>query len=121
MVVGIIAAAALCILILLYAMYKYRNRDEGSYHVDESRNYISNTSQSNGTVVKEKPPNAAKTSSKSKKNKDKEYYVWSLLSLVFTTGPSQRLDQLFKLFMTQKDESGDRKTNKKCIITNKQN
>ncbi|XP_041714999.2 neurexin-1a isoform X4 [Coregonus clupeaformis] len=75
MVVGIIAAAALCILILLYAMYKYRNRDEGSYHVDESRNYISNTSQSNGTVVKDKPPNAAKTSSKSKKNKDKEYYV----------------------------------------------
>jgi len=39
MVVGIVAAAALCILILLYAMYKYRNRDEGSYHVDESRNY----------------------------------------------------------------------------------
>ncbi|KAG8009211.1 Neurexin-1a-beta, partial [Nibea albiflora] len=32
MVVGIVAAAALCILILLYAMYKYRNRDEGSYH-----------------------------------------------------------------------------------------
>ena len=30
MVVGIVAAAALCILILLYAMYKYRNRDEGS-------------------------------------------------------------------------------------------
>ncbi|XP_034148213.1 neurexin-1a isoform X11 [Esox lucius] len=75
MVVGIVAAAALCILILLYAMYKYRNRDEGSYQVDESRNYISNTSQSNGAVVKEKPPNAAKTSAKSKKNKDKEYYV----------------------------------------------
>ncbi|XP_068580533.1 neurexin 1a isoform X15 [Cebidichthys violaceus] len=75
MVVGIVAAAALCILILLYAMYKYRNRDEGSYHVDESRNYISNSAQSNGTVVKEKPVNTAKTSSKSKKNKDKEYYV----------------------------------------------
>ncbi|KAI4813353.1 hypothetical protein KUCAC02_024682, partial [Chaenocephalus aceratus] len=51
MVVGIVAAAALCILILLYAMYKYRNRDE------------------------EKPVNTAKTSNKSKKNKDKEYYV----------------------------------------------
>lgn len=76
MVVGIVAAAALCILILLYAMYKYRNRDEGSYHVDESRNYISNSAQSNGTVVKEKPVNTAKTSSKNKKNKDKEYYVW---------------------------------------------
>ncbi|XP_029110229.1 neurexin 1a isoform X11 [Scleropages formosus] len=75
MVVGIVAAAALCILILLYAMYKYRNRDEGSYHVDESRNYISNSAQSNGTVVKEKPANSAKSSSKNKKNKDKEYYV----------------------------------------------
>ncbi|XP_075933194.1 neurexin-1a-beta isoform X6 [Anarhichas minor] len=75
MVVGIVAAAALCILILLYAMYKYRNRDEGSYHVDESRNYISNSAQSNGSIVKEKPVNTAKTSSKSKKNKDKEYYV----------------------------------------------
>uniref|UniRef100_A0A1A7YP69 Neurexin-1a n=1 Tax=Iconisemion striatum TaxID=60296 RepID=A0A1A7YP69_9TELE len=75
MVVGIVAAAALCILILLYAMYKYRNRDEGSYHVDESRNYISNSAQSNGTVVKEKPVNNVKTSNKSKKNKDKEYYV----------------------------------------------
>uniref|UniRef100_A0A8D3A5D7 Neurexin 1 n=1 Tax=Scophthalmus maximus TaxID=52904 RepID=A0A8D3A5D7_SCOMX len=75
MVVGIVAAAALCILILLYAMYKYRNRDEGSYHVDESRNYISNSAQSNGTVVKEKPVNTAKTTGKNKKNKDKEYYV----------------------------------------------
>ncbi|XP_072491699.1 neurexin-1 isoform X10 [Notamacropus eugenii] len=75
MVVGIVAAAALCILILLYAMYKYRNRDEGSYHVDESRNYISNSAQSNGAVVKEKQPNSAKSSNKSKKNKDKEYYV----------------------------------------------
>ncbi|XP_062375094.1 neurexin-1a-like isoform X11 [Sardina pilchardus] len=75
MVVGIVAAAALCILILLYAMYKYRNRDEGSYSVDESRNYISNSAQSNGTVVKEKPVNATKSSGKGKKNKDKEYYV----------------------------------------------
>ncbi|KAM6435117.1 neurexin-2-beta isoform 16-T16 [Liasis olivaceus] len=75
MVVGIVAAAALCILILLYAMYKYRNRDEGSYQVDQSRNYISNSAQSNGTVVKEKPATAPKTASKSKKNKDKEYYV----------------------------------------------
>lgn len=77
MVVGIVAAAALCILILLYAMYKYRNRDEGSYHVDESRNYISNSAQSNGAVIKEKQPSSAKSSNKNKKNKDKEYYVWS--------------------------------------------
>uniref|UniRef100_A0A8C1GQR2 Neurexin 1 n=1 Tax=Cyprinus carpio TaxID=7962 RepID=A0A8C1GQR2_CYPCA len=75
MVVGIVAAAALCILILLYAMYKYRNRDEGSYHVDESRNYISNSAtQPNGAAVKEKPIGVPKNK-KDKKNKDKEYYV----------------------------------------------
>ncbi|XP_048061915.1 neurexin-1a isoform X3 [Megalobrama amblycephala] len=75
MVVGIVVAAALCILILLYAMYKYRNRDEGSYHVDESRNYICNSAQSNGSVVKEKPMDGTSCVSKSKKNKNKEYYV----------------------------------------------
>ncbi|XP_023821624.1 neurexin-2 isoform X6 [Oryzias latipes] len=76
MVVGIVAAAALCILILLYAMYKYRNRDEGSYQVDQSRNYISNSAtQSNGALVKEKQPSTTKTVTKNKKNKDKEYYV----------------------------------------------
>nr|XP_033807905.1 neurexin 3 [Geotrypetes seraphini] len=74
MVVGIVAAAALCILILLYAMYKYRNRDEGSYQVDETRNYISNSAQSNGTLVKEKQQ-GAKGGHKKPKNKDKEYYV----------------------------------------------
>ncbi|XP_052041276.1 neurexin 3 isoform X11 [Apodemus sylvaticus] len=74
MVVGIVAAAALCILILLYAMYKYRNRDEGSYQVDETRNYISNSAQSNGTLLKEKQA-SSKSGHKKQKNKDKEYYV----------------------------------------------
>ncbi|KPP72484.1 neurexin-3-beta-like [Scleropages formosus] len=74
MVVGIVSAAALCILILLYAMYKYRNRDEGSYQVDETRNYISNSAQTNGTVVKDKQQ-GAKSASKKPKDKDKEYYV----------------------------------------------
>ncbi|XP_070843185.1 neurexin 3b isoform X6 [Chaetodon trifascialis] len=78
MVVGIVSAAALCILILLYAMYKYRNRDEGSYQVDETRNYISNSAQTNGTVVKDKTPSGSakgSASSKRPKDKDKEYYV----------------------------------------------
>ncbi|XP_065405227.1 neurexin 3 isoform X14 [Macaca fascicularis] len=74
MVVGIVAAAALCILILLYAMYKYRNRDEGSYQVDETRNYISNSAQSNGTLMKEKQQ-SSKSGHKKQKNKDREYYV----------------------------------------------
>ncbi|XP_056152332.1 neurexin 3a [Lampris incognitus] len=75
MVVGIVAAAALCILILLYAMYKYRNRDEGSYQVDESRNYITNSAvQSNGAIMKDKQQSLI-GSHKKQKNKDKEYYV----------------------------------------------
>ncbi|XP_063058329.1 neurexin 2a [Engraulis encrasicolus] len=83
MVVGIVAAAALCILILLYAMYKYRNRDEGSYQVDQGRNFMGNpAADSNGSVVKEKTTGGGTTAAvaktgtgKSKKNKDKEYYV----------------------------------------------
>ncbi|XP_048035400.1 neurexin-3b isoform X13 [Megalobrama amblycephala] len=75
MVVGIVSAAALCILILLYAMYKYRNRDEGSYQVDETRNYISNSAQNNGTVVKDKQSSTKSASNKRPKDKDKEYYV----------------------------------------------
>ncbi|OXB77140.1 UNVERIFIED_CONTAM: hypothetical protein H355_007787, partial [Colinus virginianus] len=96
MVVGIVAAAALCILILLYAMYKYRNRDEGSYHVDQSRRYIgaagppsNDPSAAAAAVVasaaavppsaagtpKEKAPgNPPKAPGKARRNKDKEYY-----------------------------------------------
>ncbi|XP_077402058.1 neurexin-2-beta isoform X8 [Vanacampus margaritifer] len=79
MVVGIVAAAALCILILLYAMYKYRNRDEGSYQTDQGHNFANNFAvEGNGAVVKDKSTataSAAKAITKGKKNKDKEYYV----------------------------------------------
>lgn len=79
MVVGIVAAAALCILILLYAMYKYRNRDEGSYQTDQGHNFANNsTVEGNGAVVKDKSTataSVAKAITRGKKNKDKEYYV----------------------------------------------
>ncbi|XP_054899546.1 neurexin 2a isoform X5 [Poeciliopsis prolifica] len=79
MVVGIVAAAALCILILLYAMYKYRNRDEGSYPADQGHTFANNsTVEGNGTAVKDKSTataSVAKAITKGKKNKDKEYYV----------------------------------------------
>lgn len=79
MVVGIVAAAALCILILLYAMYKYRNRDEGSYQSDQGHNFANNsTAEDNGAVIKDKSTataSVAKANTKGKKNKDKEYYV----------------------------------------------
>uniref|UniRef100_A0A8V5GBL8 Uncharacterized protein n=1 Tax=Melopsittacus undulatus TaxID=13146 RepID=A0A8V5GBL8_MELUD len=77
MVVGIVAAAALCILILLYAMYKYRNRDEGSYQLDQSRRYIvGGPNAAVGGGAKEKaPPAPPKAPGKARRNKDKEYYV----------------------------------------------
>ncbi|XP_029029017.1 neurexin 2a isoform X7 [Betta splendens] len=79
MVVGIVAAAALCILILLYAMYKYRNRDEGSYQTDQGHSFAnSSTVEGNGAVVKDKSTataSVAKAITRGKKNKDKEYYV----------------------------------------------
>ncbi|XP_029703957.1 neurexin-2-beta isoform X3 [Takifugu rubripes] len=79
MVVGIVAAAALCILILLYAMYKYRNRDEGSYQTEQSHTFAnSSTLEGNGAVIKDKSTasaSVAKAVTKGKKNKDKEYYV----------------------------------------------
>ncbi|TRY91604.1 hypothetical protein DNTS_021762, partial [Danionella cerebrum] len=37
MVLGIVLAAALCILILLYAMYKYRNREQASYLIQQQQ------------------------------------------------------------------------------------
>uniref|UniRef100_A0A669QVZ7 Neurexin/syndecan/glycophorin C domain-containing protein n=1 Tax=Phasianus colchicus TaxID=9054 RepID=A0A669QVZ7_PHACC len=74
MVVGIVAAAALCILILLYAMYKYRNRDEGSYQVDQSRHYIG-TAGSAAPDNEKSVGNPPKAAGKSRRNKDKEYYV----------------------------------------------
>ncbi|RVE63804.1 hypothetical protein OJAV_G00140070 [Oryzias javanicus] len=79
MVVGIVAAAALCILILLYAMYKYRNRDEGSYPPDQNQSFANSSAvEGNGAVVKDKSTakgSVAKANTKGKKNKDKEYYV----------------------------------------------
>ncbi|XP_074023209.1 neurexin-2-beta-like, partial [Numenius arquata] len=75
MVVGIVAAAALCILILLYAMYKYRNRDEGSYQVDQTRHYIGAAPQAGGPPRRRRPPPPPKAPGKARRNKDKEYYV----------------------------------------------
>lgn len=39
LIVGIAAGVLLLLLILAYALYKYKSRDEGSYKIDETRNY----------------------------------------------------------------------------------
>ncbi|CAB1333123.1 unnamed protein product, partial [Coregonus sp. 'balchen'] len=99
MVVGIVAAAALCILILLYAMYKYRNRDEGSYQTDQGHNFINNpVAEGNGAVVKlEKTPSitatVAKAVTKGNKNKHKEYYTTKESLMLSNPHPPCPLDQ----------------------------
>ncbi|XP_022103696.1 neurexin-1-like isoform X2 [Acanthaster planci] len=39
LVIGLVAAGALIFLLLVIILYKFRNRNEGSYHINESRNY----------------------------------------------------------------------------------
>ncbi|KAK2510395.1 hypothetical protein Q9233_017783 [Columba guinea] len=93
MVVGIVAAAALCILILLYAMYKYRNRDDGSFPGEPPRGRLAGNGPPGpagaaaapqtaagaaaGVPPKEKvaPSGPAKAPGRGRRNKDKEYYV----------------------------------------------
>ncbi|CAF1476154.1 unnamed protein product [Adineta steineri] len=39
---GCISASVILIIIIIYAFIKYRNRDEGSYKIDESKNFVTN-------------------------------------------------------------------------------
>ena len=84
LIVGIAAGVVLLLLILAYALYKYKSRDEGSYKIDESKNYSyeaytaqaakqpltpSNT-HANGGVSK-----SSSHGSKPRKKDVKEWYV----------------------------------------------
>ncbi len=40
LLIGCISASIILIIIIIYAFFKYRNRDEGSYKIDESKNFI---------------------------------------------------------------------------------
>ena len=82
LIVGIAAGVVLLLLILAYVLYKYKSRDEGSYKIDESKNYSyeaytateakpSSGTQTNGGVVK----TTCVPASKPKKKDVKEWYV----------------------------------------------
>ncbi len=40
LLIGCISASIILIIIIIYAFVKYRNRDEGSYKIDESKNFV---------------------------------------------------------------------------------
>ena len=38
LIIGVTIASFIVLLLLIFAIYKYRNRDEGSYIIDETKN-----------------------------------------------------------------------------------
>lgn len=89
LIVGIAAGVVLLLLILAYALYKYKSRDEGSYKIDESKNYSYEaytaqaakqpaTPHANGGMSK-----SSAHSSKPRKKDVKEWYVWCTVLLLF--------------------------------------
>jgi hypothetical protein len=47
LIIGCISASIILIIIIIYAFVKYRNRDEGSYKIDESKNFVANSTLDN--------------------------------------------------------------------------
>ncbi|CAN0249237.1 unnamed protein product [Lampetra fluviatilis] len=78
MVAGIVAAAALCILILLYAMYKYQSRDGtpgGTASGGGARDGAATATAGGGSPAKGAKTSPAHTGASSPCGKDKEYFV----------------------------------------------
>lgn len=72
LIIGIAVGVLFTIIILIIALYKFRSRDEGTYKVDESKNFAyleSKNVQGNGAII-------GATNIKPGKKKDvKEWYV----------------------------------------------
>ena len=86
LIVGITAGVLVILLLLAFAIYKYKSRDEGSYKVDESKNYMHPYQEGAAVSACNKPStqvnggscarsqSGMQTASKPKKNV-KEWYV----------------------------------------------
>lgn len=70
LIVGVTAAVILLLLSIAFVVYKYRSRDEGSYKIDESRNYGYEACNSKPMVYLN-----GKVKSGRHKRKDVEWYV----------------------------------------------
>lgn len=83
-IIGISIAAFVALIILIYAIYKYRNRDEGTYTIDETKNFgpfadLDANSSANSNSKNNSLNCASKKSKSTKKmrqvNGNKEWYV----------------------------------------------
>ncbi|XP_033634372.1 neurexin-1-like isoform X4 [Asterias rubens] len=57
LVIGLVASGALIFLLLVIILYKFRNRNEGSYHINESRNYSVSDATRTALLPTQQQPN----------------------------------------------------------------
>lgn len=72
MIVGIVAAIIVVLLLLALAVYKYRSRDEGTYRVDECKNYGYDACNSKPLVHLDGRSRSSSSSAQSLRQKRKE-------------------------------------------------
>jgi len=72
MIVGIVASIIVVLLLLALAVHKYRSRDEGSYRVDETKNYGYDACNSKPLVHLDGRSRSTSSSAQSLRQKRKE-------------------------------------------------
>jgi len=72
MIIGIVASIIVVLLLLALAVHKYRSRDEGSYRVDESKNYGYDACHSKPLVHLDGRSRSSSSSAQSLRQKRKE-------------------------------------------------
>ena len=72
MIVGIVASIIVVLLLLTLAVHKYRSRDEGTYRVDESKNYDYDACNSKPLVHLDGRSRSSSSSAQSLRQKRKE-------------------------------------------------
>ena len=72
MIIGIVVAIIVVLLLLALAVHKYRSRDEGTYRVDESKNYGYDACNSKPLVHLDGRSRSSSSSAQSLRQKRKE-------------------------------------------------
>lgn len=72
MIIGIVASIIIVLLLLALAVHKYRSRDEGTYRVDESKNYGYDACNSKPLVHLDGRSRSTSSSAQSLRQKRKE-------------------------------------------------
>jgi hypothetical protein len=80
LILGIVAAIVLVLLGLAYGVYKYRSRDEGTYRIDEIKNYGYDACNSKPLVhlnsgKSRSSSGSSASSSRHKRKENREWYV----------------------------------------------